>query len=69
MKNASVSETSLGFQIHTMVFVPTMVLLFAIDLWTGSPYWAVWLLPGWGVGLLAHWWFGVGPGANRGESA
>lgn len=53
-----------GFQIHRFVFVATMVLLLVINLAIGPPYWFLWALFGWGVGLLAHWWFVLGPGAN-----
>lgn len=44
-----------------------MALLFVINLSTGSPYWVLWVLLGWGVGLLAHWWFILGPGAGGGR--
>jgi hypothetical protein len=59
------AEKKLGFRIHAIVFVPSMVLLFLINMWIGPPYWVLWVLLGWGIGLLAHWWFGVGPGSNR----
>ena len=32
-----------------------MVLLVAINLLTGSPYWVLWVLLGWGTGILSHW--------------
>jgi hypothetical protein len=52
-----------GFHIHAVVFVLTMILLTAIDLATGEPWWVYWPLLGWGLGLAAHWWFVLGPGA------
>ena len=66
MIHSNPAHWRLGFQIHALVFVLTMVVLAAINVWTGAPYWALWgVLPGWGTGLLAHWWFKVGPGAAR----
>jgi hypothetical protein len=64
MKHGSPSERKLGFRIHAIVFVLTMALLLIINLWIGSPYWVQWVLLGWGIGLLAHWWFVLGPGAK-----
>ena len=62
--HASAKGSRLGFQIHAVAFVLTMVLLVAINLWTGEPYWVLWVLPSWAVGLVAHWWFVLGPGAS-----
>ena len=45
-----------------------MALLMVINLWTGAPYWILWVLLGWGIGLLAHWWFVLGPGAGKAET-
>ena len=42
-----------------------MALLLAINLWKGAPYWIFWVLLGWGIGLLAHWFFVLGPGADK----
>lgn len=64
MKYASPSEKLLGFHIHAVVFVATMALLVAITLWTDPHLWAHWPLLSWGTGLLAHWWFALGPGAG-----
>ena len=68
MKHLSLSQRKLGFNIHALAFVPTMALLLVINLWTGSPYWILWVLLGWGIGLLAHWWFVLGPGASKAET-
>ena len=67
MKNATPAQQKLGFNIHAFVFVVTMVLLAAINLWKGAPYWVLWVLLGWGIGLLAHWFFVLGPGAEKPE--
>ena len=65
MKNATQSEKQRGFRIHAIVFVPTVALLAIINLLTGPPYWSLWTLLGWGVGLLSHWFFVMGPGARK----
>jgi hypothetical protein len=63
MKRLGPSDRKLGFQIHAAVFLLSIALLIGINLWTGPPYWIVWVVPGWGIGVLAHGWFVVGPGA------
>lgn len=65
MKQLSESHKQLGFSIHAMVFVSTMALLGIINAAIGPPWWVPWVLLGWGVGLLSHWWFILGPGACR----
>ena len=54
-----------GFQIHAFVCVATVVLLVAINFATGAPWWVQWPFLGWGIGILAHWWFVLGPGADK----
>jgi hypothetical protein len=34
-----------------------------LNLSLGEPYWFQWPLLGWGVGIVAHWFFVLGPGA------
>ena len=63
MKTVTPAPRALGFYIHAMAIIPSMVLLLAIDLLTGAPFWVHWVLLGWVPGLLAHGWFTVGPGA------
>lgn len=65
MKTLSLSHRRRGFNIHAFVFVATMVLLAAINVWKGPPYWVLWALLGWGIGLAAHWFFALGPGADK----
>ena len=65
MKKLDISERKRGFRIHSIVFVLKMVLLAGINLWTGAPYWVLYVLVGWGIGILAHWWFVLGPGARH----
>ena len=38
-------------------FVVGIIAVVVINLWVGQPYWFQWVLLGWGIGLLAHWWF------------
>jgi hypothetical protein len=64
MKHLSESAKRVGFNIHAIVFVPTIVLLVILNLIIGRPYWVQWVLLGWGIGLLMHWWFGRGSGAS-----
>ncbi len=67
MMHGSQSGSRLGFQIHALVFVLTMVLLVAINLWTGKPYWVAGSCWAGCVGIIAHWWFVLGPGANAAD--
>ncbi|MGJ5175604.1 2TM domain-containing protein [Bradyrhizobium oligotrophicum] len=68
MRQATAAQKKLGFRIHTIVFIPSIVLLAMINLLTGAPYWVLWALLGWGVGLLSHWFFVLGPGARKPET-
>jgi hypothetical protein len=68
MKHLSLSERQLGFKIHAIVFVPSILALAVINLITGTPYWVLWVLPRWGIGLLMHWLFVLGPWAKTGAS-
>ena len=55
MKNATPEQMRVGLRIHAIVFASCIVLMVIINLLTGPPYWVVWALPAWGVGLLSHW--------------
>jgi hypothetical protein len=65
MHTLTLAQQKLGFNIHAFVFVVTMVLLAAINIWMGRPWWVLWVLLGWGIGLLSHWFFTLGPGAKK----
>ncbi len=69
MMKISQSDRTRGFQVHAFVFVATMVLLAAINLSKGEPYWVLWVLLGWGIGLLSHWWFSIGPAAVKSDAS
>jgi len=57
MKHASPSQQRRGLYIHALEFVLTIVVLVGVNVWTGSPYWVLWILPGWTVSsgaLVVH---------------
>jgi uncharacterized membrane protein len=56
MRNADPAAKKRGLRIHAIVFVLVLALLAVINLLTGPPYWVLFVLVGWGIGLLAHWW-------------
>ena len=43
-----------GFYIHALVFALVVSGLAALNLALGKPYWVLWVLLGWGLGLLLH---------------
>jgi len=43
-----------GFYIHFFTFALVMLGLGAINFAVGRPWWALWVLLGWGTGVLAH---------------
>ena len=55
-----------GFQIHAFVYVVCIVVMTVLNLYFGVPYWFVWPLLGWTIGVVAHWWFTLGPGTPAG---
>lgn len=58
----------LGFRIHAFIFVIAMIAQGILNLLTGPPWWALWVLLGWGIGLLMHGWFVLGPGSDIAKS-
>ncbi len=60
MKHHSEAEKRLGFRIHAAAYGGTLVVLAAINAMTGPPYWVGWVVLGWTVGLLCHWYFALG---------
>jgi len=45
----------IGFFFHAVAFILVMLLLTAINLLIGPPYWVRLVFFGWGIGLFAHW--------------
>jgi hypothetical protein len=43
-----------GFYVHLLVFALVLAALFLINLATGGPWWVLWVLLGWGIGVIAH---------------
>jgi hypothetical protein len=43
-----------GFYIHLAAFVLVMAGLAVINLLRGPPWWVLWVLLGWGIGVVAH---------------
>ena len=70
MRDASPADRKRGFQFHALSFVVGIIAVFIINYFTGPQYlWALWVLLGWGIGILAHWWFVLGPGAAKSPDA
>lgn len=64
MKHLTKADQKLGFNIHAVVFVMSMIAMVIINVAVGPPWWVIWPALGWSVGLLMHWWFTLGPGAG-----
>jgi 2TM domain len=43
-----------GFYIHLGIYVIVNAALLALNMVAGRPFWAIWLIAGWGIGLAAH---------------
>jgi len=43
-----------GFYVHAAVFVFVMLGLIGLNVFLGAPYWVLWVLLGWGLGLIGH---------------
>jgi fatty acid desaturase len=43
-----------GFYVHLFVFALVLAGLFAINAASGGSWWALWVLFGWGIGVVAH---------------
>ena len=43
-----------GFYVHLLVFALVLAGLFAINAVSGGPWWVLWVLFGWGIGVVAH---------------
>jgi hypothetical protein len=55
MKNATPAQARAGLRVHKIVFASSMLLMLIINWLTGAPYWVIWVLLGWGVGIISHW--------------
>jgi 2TM domain-containing protein len=43
-----------GFYIHLFVFATVLAGLTIVNIASGGPWWVLWVLLGWGIGILAH---------------
>ena len=55
MKNATPAQMRTGLRIHAITFVASMAVMVVVNVFVGAPYWVLWVLLGWGVGILSHW--------------
>lgn len=55
MRYATAEQRWLGLRIHATVFFPVLLAVIVINLWLGPPYWSIWVVIGWTIGLVAHW--------------
>ncbi len=68
MIDTSLEHKRRGFMAHLYSFIPGVIAFILINYFTGPPWWAAWTVPGWAIGLLAHWWFVLGPGAPQAKA-
>ncbi|HEX6001260.1 MAG TPA: 2TM domain-containing protein [Hyphomicrobiaceae bacterium] len=43
-----------GFYTHLFIFILVMACLAIINAAVGGPWWVLWVLLGWGLGVIAH---------------
>jgi protein-S-isoprenylcysteine O-methyltransferase Ste14 len=43
-----------GFYVHLAVFVGVLLILTAVNVYSGDAWWVQWVFFGWGIGILAH---------------
>lgn len=62
------ARARVAFKMHLMAYVAVNLFLAAVwwvgaNRWAGGePYWPIWTHLGWGLGLLMHGFFAMGPG-------
>lgn len=64
MTHHTEAEKRLGVRIHAVAYLATVLLLVAVNVLSGFPYWSVWVNPPMTVGLLCHWYFVLGRGLH-----
>jgi hypothetical protein len=69
MKRHGPSERKNGFLVHLNVFTLSIALMLGINFWTGPPFWIVWVVLGWGIGVVAHGWYVLGPSTRDARAA
>ena len=58
-------EALKGFYIHAAVFGAVIAGLVVVNAMTGGPWWVLWVVGGWGIGLAAHAFGVYAPGSQR----
>lgn len=48
-------EAATGFYVHLAAFAFVMAILFVLNAYSTSEWWAQWVLLGWGAGVALHW--------------
>ncbi len=43
-----------GFYVHLAIYAVINAGLFAINFVSGGPWWVLWVIGGWGIGVIAH---------------
>jgi hypothetical protein len=43
-----------GFYLHLFIFVLVLAGLTLVNAAVGGPWWVLWVLLGWGIGIVAH---------------
>ena len=43
-----------GFRAHLSIYLVVVGLLAALNYYLGEPYWVLYVLGGWGIGIIGH---------------
>jgi uncharacterized membrane protein YecN with MAPEG domain len=56
-------EKKHDFAVHAVIYVVVNIVLVAVWALSGGPFWPIWVIGGWGIGLAAHAYgvYGRGP--------
>ena len=57
-------EALKGFYLHLFIFVLVLAGLAVVNAASGGPWWVLWVLLGWGIGVLAHAFAVLGQGSR-----
>ena len=64
MHSVTPAQQKLGFNIHAFVVCRHHGAACRDQYLEGPAWWVLWVLLGWGIGLVSHWFFTLGPGAK-----
>jgi hypothetical protein len=54
VENQRHKEALRGLKVHATIFALVVLGLIVLNVLTGPPWWAQWVLLGWGAGVAAH---------------